>query len=150
MSVISMCRDKIFHRVKKLANSFAVSPTNQKLEEWNLWGFDETEEPHQKFEAALKDADLAKGYDSIVDLLDTFTRFIGRVTKTSKAEDFKSILCFAKYVTSVAGLDKILEENQVRYLSKLGDYVRVLERIPLLVKKAGIKNKKITVEQVMT
>ena len=149
-SVISMCRDKIFHRVKKLANSFGVSPTNQKLEEWNLWGFDETEEPHQKFEAALKDADLAKGYDSIVDLLDTFTRFIGRVIKTSKAEDFKSILCFAKYVTSVAGLDKILEKNQVRYLSKLGDCVRILERIPLLVKKAGIKNKKITVEQVMT
>ena len=73
---------------------------------------------------------------------------MGKITKTSNAEDFWSILSFSWCVTSVASLNKILEENQVRYLSKLGDYVRILERVPLLLKKAG--NTKITVEQVMT
>jgi hypothetical protein len=40
----------------------------------------------------------------------------------------------------------ILDPNQVGYLSKLSDYVRILERIPLLLEKIG--NAKITVEQV--
>jgi hypothetical protein len=34
--VIPMCREKIFHRVRKLANSFGVSQTDQKRES-NLW-----------------------------------------------------------------------------------------------------------------
>jgi len=46
--VIPMCREKIFHRVRKLANSFGVSKTNQKREKSNLWQFNETEEPHQE------------------------------------------------------------------------------------------------------
>jgi len=33
--VIPICREKIFHRVKKLANSFGVSQTDQKLEQSN-------------------------------------------------------------------------------------------------------------------
>jgi ribosomal protein L17 len=99
-------------------------------------------------EATLKKANWLERYESTVHLLDNFTRFVGRVTKTSKAEDFWTILDFSWCVASVAGLNKILEENQVRYLSKLGDYVRILKRIPLLLKKTG--NTKITVEQVMT
>jgi hypothetical protein len=73
---------------------------------------------------------------------------LGRVTKTSKTEDIWNVLYFSWCVTSAAGLREILEANQVRYLNKLGDYVRILERIPLLLKKAD--DTKITVEQVMT
>jgi hypothetical protein len=146
--VIPMCRDKIFYRVKKLAKSFGVSQTDQKLEESNLWQFDETKEPHRKLEATLQGASLLERDNSAVRLLDNFTRFVGRVTKASKADDFWRILYFSKYVTSVAGIDQILKENQVRYLKKLGDYVRILERIPLMVEKAG--DTKLTIEQVMT
>jgi len=146
--VIPMCREKIFHRVKKLANSFDVSKTNQKQEKSNLWRFDETEEPHQKLEAALKEAGWLRGNKSTINVLDSFTRLVGRTTKTSGTDVFWIILYFSWCVTSVAGLDKILGEDQVRYLSKLGDYVRILEPIPLLLRKAGIT--KITVEQVMT
>jgi hypothetical protein len=123
-----------------------VSQTNQKREESNLWQFNETKEPHQELEATLEKANWFEGNESTVHLLDSFTRFVGRVTKTSNVEDFWSILYFSWCVTSVAGLNKILEEDQVRYLSKLSDYVRILERIPLLFKKAG--NATITVEQV--
>src|SRR5256714_2843527 len=145
--VIPMCREKIFHRVRKLANSFGVSQTDQRQDESNLWRFDETEEPCQTLEATLKKANRLKGNESTAHLLDRFTRFVGRVIKTSKAEDFWTILYFSWCVTSVAGLNKILGENQVRYLSKLGDYVRILQRIPLLKK---VDKAKITVEQVMT
>ena len=147
--VIPMCRDKIFHRVKKLANSFGVSQTDQRLGESNLWRFDETKEPCQKLEATLKKANLDERYHSTVHLLDRFTRFVGKVTKTSQVEDFLSILYFAKCVTSVADLKSFLEEKQVGCLNKLSDYVRILERLPSMVAKAGNK-KKITVEQVMT
>ena len=98
-------------------------------------------------ETTLKKANWFEDNESTVHLLDSFTRFVGRVTKTSNVEDFWSILYFSWSVTSVAGLNEILEEDQVRYLSKLGDYVRILERIPLLLKRAG--NAMITVEQVM-
>jgi hypothetical protein len=146
--VIPMCRGKIFRRVKKLADSFSVSQTNQRQEHSNLWRFDETEEPCQKLEAILKKANRLKDNESTVHLLDRFTRFVGRITKTSEVEDFLTILYFSWYVTSVANLDKFLEENQVRYLNKLGDYVRILQRLPLLLKK--LEKFKITVEQVMT
>jgi hypothetical protein len=146
--VIPMCREKVFHRIKKLANSFGVSQTDQKQEESNLWRFDETEESCQTLEAALKKVSRLKDDESTVHLLDRFTRFVGRVTKTSKIEDFWTILYFSWRVTSVAGLNKNLRENQVRHLSKLGDYVWILKRIPLLVKKLNKAN--ITVEQVIT
>ena len=146
--VIPMCRDKIFHRVKKLAKSFGVSQANQRQEDSNLWQFDETEKPCQSLKNALKKAGRLKDNGSIIDLLDRFTRFVGRITKTSKAEDFWSILYFSRCVASVASLNNILEEDQVRYLRTLGDYVVILERIPSLLKKLG--KVKITVEQVMT
>ena len=38
--VIPMCIEKIFHRVKKLANSFGVSRNNLRQDELNLWQFD--------------------------------------------------------------------------------------------------------------
>jgi hypothetical protein len=144
--VIPMCREKIFHRVRKLANSFGVSQIDQKQEESNLWRCDETKEPYRKLEARLKEATFLEYYKSTSDLLDRFTRFVGRVTMASKAEDFWTILYFSWCVTSVADLNKILGKNQVKYLSKLGDYVRILERIPLLLERAG--KPKITVEQV--
>jgi hypothetical protein len=146
--VIPMCREKIFHRVKKLANSFRVSQTNQRLKDSNLWRFDETKEPCQMLEALLKKANRLKDNESTVHQLDRFTRFVGRITKTSKVEDFLTILYFSWCVSSVANLNTILEEDQVRYLSKLGDYVRILRRIPSLLKKLG--KVKITIEQVMT
>jgi hypothetical protein len=136
--VIPMCREKIFHRVKKLANSFGVSKTDQKQEE--------TKEPYQELEATLKEANWLEGNASVVHLLDDLTRFVGTVTETSEATEFWNILYFSWSVTSVAGLDKILGEDQIRYLNKLGDYVRILERISLLLKKVG--KAKITVEQV--
>ena len=45
-------------------------------------------------------------------------------------------------------LSKVLETEQVRYLSKLGDYVRILEYMPSFLRKTG--KAKTTVEQVMT
>jgi hypothetical protein len=114
--VIPMCRDKIFHRVKKLAKSFGVSQTNQRQDDSNLWQFNETGEPCQSLKATLKEAGRLKDSESIIDLLDRFTRFVGRITKTSKAEDFWTILYFSWCVASVAGLNNILEEDQVRYL----------------------------------
>jgi hypothetical protein len=143
-----MCRDKILHRVKKLANSFGVSQTDQRLGESNLWRFDEAKEPCQKLEATLKKAKWLEGYKSIVHLLDSFTRFLGKVTKTSKVEDFWTILYLLWSITSVAGLESFLEEKQVGYLNKLSDYVRILERLHLIIKRIGTK--KITIEQVMT
>ena len=145
--VIPMCREKIFHRAKKLANSFGVSQNNQRQEESNLWQFDKTKEPHQKLEVALKVAGWLK-HKPTVHVLDGFTRFVGTITKTSKVKDFWDILYFSWSVTSVADLDKVLEEKHVRYLRKLGDYVRILQHLPLLLKKAG--KAKITVEQVIT
>jgi hypothetical protein len=146
--VIPMCIEKIFHRVKKLASSFRVSQNNLRQNELNLWQFDATKEPHQKLEAALKGAGWLEGYRSTVDLLDRFTRFVGTAENTSNAEVFWNILYFSWTVTSVADLNKVLGEKQVRYLSKLGDYVRILKHMPLLLAKVGKAN--ITVEQVMT
>jgi hypothetical protein len=145
--VIAMCREKIFHRVKKLAKSFGMSQNNQKQEKSNLWKFDETKEPHQKLEAALRKEGWLTD-KSIVQGLDNFTRFVGRVTKASEMIDFWNILYFSWAVTTVAELKEVLEEKQVRYLSKLGDYVRILRCIPEILKKAG--EAEITVKQVFT
>jgi len=144
-TVIAMCREKIFQRVKKLANSFGVSQNNLRQEESNLWQFDETKEPHQKLKDVLKKSGWYER-GSIVQLLDNFTRFMGRATKTSEVKDFWNILYFSWTVTSIADLNKVLEEKQVRYLRKLSDYVRILQHMPLLLKKAG--KAKITIEQV--
>ena len=145
--VITMCRAKIFQRVKKLANSFGVSQNNQRQEDSNLWQFDETKEPCQELEAVLKKCGWDKDIPT-VDKLDSFTRFVGRVTKTSEVEDFLSILHLSWSVTLIADLNKVLEEKQVRYLSKLGDYMRIIKHMPLLLEKAG--EAKITIEQVIT
>jgi hypothetical protein len=144
--VIGMCREKIFHRVKKLANAFGVSQNNQRQDESNLWHFDETKEPHQKLEAVLKKSGWLK-YKSVVHVLDSFTRFVGTVTRTSASNDFWNLLYFSWVVTST-DLNKVLEGNQTRHLIKLGDYVRILNRMPELLEKAG--KAKITVEQVLT
>jgi hypothetical protein len=145
--VIAMCRGKIFQRVKKLAKSFGMSQNNQKQAESNLWKFDETKEPHQKLEAALRKEGWLTD-KSIVQGLDNFTRFVGRVTKASEMIDFWNILYFSWTVTTVDELEEVLEEKQVKYLSKLGDYVRILQCIPESLKKAG--EAEITVEQVFT
>jgi hypothetical protein len=145
--VIVMCRGKIFQRVKKLAKSFGMSQNNQKQAESNLWKFDETKEPHQKLEAALRKGGWLT-HKSIVEGLDNFTRFVGRVTKASEMMAFWNILCFSWTVTTVAELNEVLEEKQVKYLSKLGDYVRILRCMPEILKKAG--EAEITVEQVFT
>jgi hypothetical protein len=146
--VITMCREKIFYRVRKLANSFDVNKTNQRQEESNLWRFDETKEPHQKLGATLEEAGWLTDNKSTARVLDDFTRLVGRTTKTSGTGDFWIILYFSWCVTTVADLNKILGENQARYLRKLNDYIRILKRIPSLLKKPGIT--KIILEQVMT
>jgi len=145
--VIAMCREKIFHRVKKLAKSFGVSQEKQRQKESNLWEFDETKEPHQKLEAVLKAAGWLE-YKPTVYVLDNFTRFVGTVTRNSESADFWNILYFSWSVTSVADLNKVLNQEQVRYLGKLGDYVRIIQHMPSLLKKAG--KAEITVEQVLT
>jgi hypothetical protein len=146
--VIPMCKEKILYRVKKLAKSFDVSQTNQRQKESNLWQFNKTREPCQMLEAILVSAGALKDGESVVSLLDRFTRFVGRITKDSEAADLWTILYFSSFVSSVAGLDTVLKGNQARYLNKLGDYVRILERIPLILKK--VDKAKITVEQVIT
>jgi ribosomal protein L17 len=85
---------------------------------------------------------------STVERLDHFTRLLGRVTRTSEIKVFCYILCFSTIVTSVVDFNKVLEKEQVRYLSKLGGYVRILRQMPLFLKKAGKVN--ITIEQVLT
>ena|SRR6266480_1090236 len=47
--VIPMCIEKVFHWIKKLANSFGVSWNNLRQDELNLWQFDDTKEPHQSW-----------------------------------------------------------------------------------------------------
>ena len=88
--VIPMCKEKIFRRVENLANSFDASQTDQKRES-NLWQVDETKEPYQELEAAVRRTGLLQPLDSTVQLLDGFTRFVGKVTKTSLTEHFWSI-----------------------------------------------------------
>src|SRR2546423_8487726 len=107
-----------------------------------------------KLETTLKKANWFEDNESTVHLLDSFTRFVGRVTKTSNVEDFWSILYFSWSVTSVAGLNEILEEDQVRYLSKLGDYVRIrseehtseLQSLAYLVCRLLLEKKKTTLK----
>jgi hypothetical protein len=84
----------------------------------------------------VKKAGWLKHYESTVHALDNFTRLVGTVTKNTKALDFWCILNFAWCVTSVAGLNKVLDEKQVRYLRKLGDYVRILKHMPVFLKQA--------------
>jgi hypothetical protein len=91
--------------------------------------------PHQNLVTMLKKMGFLKGNGSAVHLLDSFTRFVGSATKTSEAEVFWHILWFSWTVSSVPDLNKVLEEHQVRYLSKLGDYTRVLQRISSLLGK---------------
>jgi hypothetical protein len=133
--VIPMCKEKIFRRIKKLANSFGVSLTDQREGDFNLWGFDGTKGPCQSLEAALRQGYL--GNLSTIERLDNFTRSIGLMTKASTTREFWLILYFAWAVTSVHGLKKMLEASQVRYLQKLGDYIRILNQIPSLLKKIG-------------
>jgi hypothetical protein len=144
--VIAMCREKIFHRVRKLAGSFGVCQNDRRRGESNLWQFDGTKKPHQKLEAALREAGWLEN-KSTTQVLGGFMRFVGGVTKTSESKVFLNVLYFSWTVTSVVDFDKMLEE-QVRHLRKLGDYVRVIRYIPLLLKKLG--NAKITIEQVLT
>jgi hypothetical protein len=146
--VIPMCREKIFHRVKKLAKSFDESQTGPKREKSNLWQFDETKEPHQRLEAGLREAGWLEEHESVIEKLDDFTRFVDTVTKASEVEAFWQIIYFSCCVTSAVNLGDILARSQFRYLSKLGDYARILKRLPLLLKK--VDKAKITVEQVMT
>ena len=143
--VIAMCRDNIFQRVRKLANSFGVS-NNKRQEESNLWDFDETKEPHQELEAMLKHAWLRD--TSTVQFLDKFTRLVGNVTKTSEIKDFRKIFYFSSAVSSFTNLKMVLNEKQVRCFKKLGDYMQVLQRMPSILKKAS--GARITIEQVLT
>jgi hypothetical protein len=131
--VIPMCKEKIFRRIKKLANSFGREG------DFNLWGFDKTKRPCHSLEAALR-----RAYDrklSTIERLDNFTRSIRLITKTSSTDEFYQILYFAWTVTvtsfQVHGLKKLLEASQVRYLEKLGDYIRILTQIPSILKKIG-------------
>ena len=143
--VISMCKDKIFQRIKKLAKSFNVSQSNQRDQESNLWNFDATNESCQSLETAMKKAGCLKEQSTIT-RLDNFTRFVGKTTRTDKSNTFWTILHFSWIVTTSTGLNKLLEAHQVRYLSKLGNYLRILRHIPTLLKKAG--KAKISIEQV--
>lgn len=145
--VISMCRYKIFQRIKKLAKSFNVSQSNQRDQESNLWKFDGTNESCQKLEMAVKKAGWLKKQSTIA-RLDSFTRFVGKATRTDGSRTFWNILYFAWTVTTATDLNELLEAEQVRYLSKLSDYVRILDHIPTLLKKAG--KAKISIEQVLT
>jgi hypothetical protein len=133
--VVSMCKDKILHRIKKLARSFNISQNNPRDEESNgIWGFDEKK--HVRLHNSLKKAgQLINDSTSLIDALDQFTCQLGKMTKGSEIEDFMNILSLSGCLTTHDALDSILEENQVRYLRKLGDYVRAVERIPSLCEK---------------
>jgi hypothetical protein len=138
---------RLFHRLKKSAKFFGVSLVNQRKEDFNLWGFDETKQPYRRLEAALKRAGWLKKL-STIERLDNFTPSIGLITnllisKTSTTKEFWLILYFAWTVASVDGLKKMLEGSQARYLKKLR---AILDQIPSLLKKIGTV--KIVVTQV--
>jgi hypothetical protein len=144
--VISMCKDKILHRVKKLARSFNISKNNPRDEESNIWGFDEKK--HVGLHNSLKKAgQLFNDSTSLIDVLDQFTYQLGKMTKGSEIAGFMNILSLSYILTTHGALDIILEESQVRYLRKLGDYLRAVRRIPSLLRKVG--KIKIAVEQVI-
>ena len=145
--VISMCRNKIFQRIQKLAKSFNVSQNNQRDQESNLWKFDTTNESCQKLETAMKKKGWLKE-ESTITFLDDFTRFVGRTTRTDESNVFWTILRFSWLVTNSTELNELLEVEQVRYLNKLSDYVRILHHIPTLLKKVG--NAEISIHQVLT
>ena len=69
------------------------------------------------------------------------------MTKGSEIAGFMNILSLSYILTTHGALDIILEESQVRYLRKLGDYLRAVRRIPSLLRKVG--KIKIAVEQVI-
>jgi hypothetical protein len=69
-------------------------------------------------EAMLERSGRLKGNESVVSLLDRFTRFLGRIIKDSEAVDLWTILHFSSCLSSVAGLNTVLK-SQARYLSKL-------------------------------
>jgi hypothetical protein len=144
--VISMCKDKILHRVKKLARSFNISQNNPRDEESNIWGFDEKK--HVGLHNSLKKAgQLFNDSTSLIDILDEFTCQLGKMTKGSEMADFMNILSLSYILTAHGALDILLEESQVRYLRKLGDYMRAVRRIPNLLRKVG--KIKIAIEQVI-
>lgn len=78
--VVSMCKDKILHRIKKLARSFNISQNNPRDEESNIWGFDEKK--HVRLHNSLKKAgQLINDSTSLIDALDQFTCQLGKITK---------------------------------------------------------------------
>lgn len=145
--VISMCRDKIFQQIEKLAKSFNVSQSNQRDQELNLWNFDATNAACQKLEMAMKAAGWLKN-QLIVTRLDNFTRFVGKTTRIDESKIFFTIIYFSWTVTASTELNKLLAAERVRYLSKLSDYMRILRHIPKLLQMAGKAN--IIIEQVLT
>jgi hypothetical protein len=146
---IPMCRDKILYRIKKLAKSFGIGRESQRQKEANLWQFDATKKPFQKLQATLEEKGFFTG-ETTIQLLDGFTRRLGETTKTSSVKWFKYLIYFSRAAATVSNLGDVLDAQQVRYLGKLGDYLRVVQGIPKLVKDVKKRNARIVATQVCT
>jgi hypothetical protein len=145
--VLEMCKEKIFHRIAKLAKAFGDQPENTS----NLWGFNEENPNHEKFQDKMKTCIFFQDRTT-VETLDSFMRSVRSMTKHSAAGHFESILYFCWFVTYDLECDKILgsmlDEKKVRSLKKIGDYMRTCRHIHKLMttKFAGMSLK---VEQVL-
>ena len=84
------------------------------------------------------------------EVLDDFAHAVRTITKSSSDDKFWQIMIFSWHVTAVDNLQlaNILDWKIVRYLNKIADYARILDRFPDLLKKLG--NTKITIQQVRT
>ena len=140
--VIAMCKKKILHRMKKLAKAFEV---NMDEKEGNMSL--PSRSSHQMLETVLQ---RQRENQTTTEVLDNFTRAVRTTTKSSSERKLLQILLFSWHVTAVRDLklENILDWNVVRYLKKIGDYARIIDRFPALLKK--LRGAKLTIRQVRT
>ncbi|KAN0076498.1 hypothetical protein V8E54_006640 [Elaphomyces granulatus] len=137
--VIAMCKGKIYHRIRKLAKAIEASTDG--------WSFDPNESSHQMLSTVLQN--WQKENQTTNEVLDKFAHAVRTITKSSSDNKFWQIMLFSWDVTGVDNrqLANILGWNIVRYLNKIADYARILDRFPAPLKKLG--NTKITIQQIL-
>ncbi|KAN0080788.1 hypothetical protein V8E54_003992 [Elaphomyces granulatus] len=137
--VIAMCKGKIHHRIRKLAKAIEAST--------DRWSFDPNKSSHQMLSTVLQS--WQQENQTTNEVLDNFALSVRNITKSSSDKQFWQIMMLSWHVTAVDNLQlaNILDWNTVRYLNKIADYARILNRFPALLKKLG--NTKITIQQVL-
>jgi hypothetical protein len=143
--VIRRCHAKIHFRITKLAKSFKESMARMS----NLWGLDENIPAHRELIDQLLKSNYCRGR-TVIGSLDAFTHEVVDIKKSADVDAFLEIIYFCWLLTSeitqIANLKLVLNDLQVRYLKKVGDYWRIVMRFSDLKKK--LHGASISVEQV--